>query len=185
MNGYRTLERGFMAAAIGTLLVAPRPAAANGAASTRNIFLGTAAAAAGTLLIINHNKQVHAKYAEDARRQAATQDQANQAQAAYSSERSAYDHQSAIVREYRKEVAYRQRQVDARDREIVQLKHSLVVAKYGRVNHVALAPVRPVPVRALIVPVRRSAVLAPHAPRARQAQAQPQTVAASYGWGTY
>ena len=55
------------------------PANADGAASTRNIILG-GALAAGTLLIINHNKKVHQKEDElsNARYQAeAERDQAN------------------------------------------------------------------------------------------------------------
>src|ERR1700722_15093336 len=80
------------------ILLPPHPAWADGGASTRNIILG-GAAAAGTLLIINHNKQVHARYAADAQRQAALQAQRNDSQAAYSSERSAYDHQVVINQE--------------------------------------------------------------------------------------
>jgi hypothetical protein len=81
------------------------PAFADGAASTRNILLGGAAAAAGTLILINHNKQVHQRYADDARRQAQAQAQANNAQAAYAAERRAYDNEVTINAEYKHEVA--------------------------------------------------------------------------------
>src|SRR5579864_8701627 len=74
----------------------PSPQAlADGAASTRNILLGIGAAA-GTLIIINHNKQVHAKYAQDAAAQAALANQRNDAEAAYKSEVQAYNHQVAV-----------------------------------------------------------------------------------------
>lgn len=79
------------------------PALADGAASTRNILLGVGAA---TYLIIQHNRKVHQKYAEDARRQAAAQQQANDAWAAYSSEKRAYDNEHAANAELQKEVAY-------------------------------------------------------------------------------
>ena len=94
------------------------PALADGAASTRNILLGGAAA---TLLIINHNRKVHQKYAEYDRRQAETQAQANNAQAAYESERSAYAHEAALVAGYKHEVAVQHQQVLA-------LRHQLAVS---------------------------------------------------------
>ncbi|MGH7708177.1 MAG: hypothetical protein ACREM8_01025 [Vulcanimicrobiaceae bacterium] len=90
--------------ALGTAFYGARPALANGAASTRNIIFG-AAAAAGTLLIINHNRKVHEKYAEDARRQANVEAQRNNLAAALSDERQAYQHQVAINQEYKHEVA--------------------------------------------------------------------------------
>lgn len=94
------------------------PALADGTASTRNILLGGAAA---TLLIINHNRKVHQKYAEYDRRQAETQAQANNAQAAYESERSAYAHEAALVAGYKHEVAVQHQQVLA-------LRHQLAVS---------------------------------------------------------
>ncbi len=85
--------------------MAPAPQAlADGAASTRNILLGIGAAA-GTLIIINHNKKVHQKYAEDAQKQAALAAQANDAQAAYKAEVKAYNNQLAVTNELKKEVA--------------------------------------------------------------------------------
>ena len=118
-------------AAASCLIFAPRPAAADGAASTRNIIFGAAAATAGTLLIINHNKKVHEKYAEYDRQQAATAAQRNEAEAAYESERQAYSHEASLVSEYRKETNYQHAQIKARDKEIASLRHSLVVAKSG------------------------------------------------------
>jgi hypothetical protein len=85
--------------------VVPAPALADGAASTRNIILGGAAAAAGTLILINHNKQVHAREAAMAQQQADAQAAAQNAQAAYAAERQAYLHQVALNKEYQHEVA--------------------------------------------------------------------------------
>ncbi len=62
-------------------LAAPSAVFADGAASTRNILLGAGAA---TYLIIQHNRKVHERYAQDARRQADLQSQNNNTQAAYS-----------------------------------------------------------------------------------------------------
>jgi len=85
--------------------VAPGPALADGAASTRNIILGGAAAAAGALILINHNKQVHAREAAMAQQQADTEAAAQNAQAAYRAERQAYLHQVALNKEYQHEVS--------------------------------------------------------------------------------
>ena len=108
-----------LALAIALVPLLPGTARADGAASTRNILLGGAAA---TLLIINHNRKVHQKYAEYDRRQAETQAQANNAEAAYQSERSAYAHEAALVAGYQHEVAVQHRMVLA-------LRHQLVVAR--------------------------------------------------------
>jgi hypothetical protein len=92
--------------------LAPAPQAlADGAASTRNILLGIGAAA-GTLIIINHNKKVHQKYAEDAQKQAALAAQRDDAQAAYKAEVKAYDNQLAVNNELRKEVAVKDHIID-------------------------------------------------------------------------
>ncbi|HEV2261512.1 MAG TPA: hypothetical protein VGR69_04405, partial [Candidatus Rubrimentiphilum sp.] len=93
----------------GTTMVAmlaaatPTVAMADGAASTRNILLGAGLA---TYLIIQHNRKVHEKYAEDARRQAELQSENNNIQAAYSSEQSAYSNSLAEIRDLKREVAY-------------------------------------------------------------------------------
>ncbi|HTJ26811.1 MAG TPA: hypothetical protein VMA36_11685 [Candidatus Limnocylindria bacterium] len=120
-----------LAAALGTTALPAAPALADGAASTRNIILGGAAAAAGTLLIINHNKKVHEKYAEYDRRQAATQAAANNAEAAYQSERQAYAHEAALVSSY-------QHEVSLQHQEVLRLRHEL--AMRNSAQHVAAAP---------------------------------------------
>lgn len=107
-----------LAAGLTASVVPAAPALADGAASTRNILIGGAAAAAGTLILINHNKQVHAKYAEDARQQAAAQAQANNAEAAYESEKSAYQNQSAVLSEYKHEVVVQHQQIVALRRQV-------------------------------------------------------------------
>ena len=107
------------AATLAAATLPSAPALADGAASTRNILIGGAAA---TLLIINHNRKVHQKYAEYDRRQAETQSQANNAEAAYESERSAYAHEAALVAGYKHEVAVQHQQVLA-------LRHQLVVSQ--------------------------------------------------------
>ena len=84
-------------------LAAPSAAMADGAASTRNILLGAGLA---TYLIIQHNRKVHQKYAEDARQQAALQSQNSNMQAAYSSERTAYQNSQAEIVDLKREVAY-------------------------------------------------------------------------------
>lgn len=147
---------------IAALLVAPlagaRPAYADGAASTRNIIFG-AAAAAGTLLIINHNKKVHERYAEDARRQASVELERNNAQAAYASERQAYENEAALVGQYQREVAIQHEEVVRQRGEISSLKHKLAYAK----------------------PAVRAAS-APKTPATVVAKNQPEVV--SYGWGS-
>jgi hypothetical protein len=82
---------------------APSAALADGAASTRNILLGAGLA---TYLIIQHNRKVHERYAEDARQQAALQSQNSNMQAAYNSERSAYNNAQAEIVDLKREVAY-------------------------------------------------------------------------------
>lgn len=133
----------------------PAPALADGAASTRNIILGGAAA---TLLIINHNRKVHQKYAEYDRRQAQTQAAANNAEAAYESERSAYAHEASLVAGYKHEVA-------VQHQEVLRLRHQIAMQN-GRSQRVADR-----------TPAGRSAVPA--------RTNRPTTLVASnsYGWG--
>ena len=166
-----------LAAALGASMLAPRPAVADGGASTRNIIFG-AAAVGGTLLILNHNKKVHQKYAEYDQRQAVTQSQRNQAEAAYESEKQAYAHEAALVSEYRKETAYQHSQVVGRDREIASLERSLQVAKYGAPRAASLARPASVPVAAAVNRAK---------PPARPVVASHDAAApvVSYGWGTY
>ncbi len=104
----------------------PIAAAADGAASTRNIILGGAVAG---YLIIQHNRKVHEKYAEDAQRQAATAQNANDAWAAYSAEKRAYENQVAANRELKREVAYQQKQLADTGMRIITVKG--VPAKHG------------------------------------------------------
>jgi hypothetical protein len=105
-----------IAAMLATL--APQaPVSADGAASTRNIILGGAAAA---LIIINHNKQVHARYAQDAATQASLAAQRDDAQAAYNSERKAYESEAALVADLKKEVSYQHNMIE-------QLRHQVAI----------------------------------------------------------
>lgn len=101
MNLKRALAGTALAAVLATM--APAPSLADGAASTRNIILGVGAA---TYLIIQHNRKVHQRYAEDARRQAELSQQRNDAWSAYNSERAAYQQQVAANADLRREVAY-------------------------------------------------------------------------------
>jgi hypothetical protein len=145
-----------LAAVLGATAMPAAPALADGAASTRNIILG-GAAVAGTLLIINHNRKVHQKYAEYDRRQAATQARANNAEAAYESERQAYAHEAALVSSYQHEVAIQHQ-------EVLRLRHQLAMRNAQR--HVASAPAQ----------TRVARVAAP-------APAGQQLENVSYGWG--
>ena len=104
-------------AAMLALLVPAAPALADGAASTRNIILGIGAA---TYLIIQHNRKVHAKYAEYDRRQAELQSENNDAWAAYSSEKNAYNNAIAEVGDLKREVAYQHNVVE-------QLRHQVAM----------------------------------------------------------
>lgn len=158
-------------------MLTPRPAVADGGASTRNIIFG-AAAVGGTLVILNHNKKVHQKYAEYDRRQAATESQRNQAESAYESETRAYAHEAALVNEYRKETAYQHAQVVGRDRQIASLEHSLQVAKFGASHAAAL--VRPTFVPVAVTPSRAKLPARPVV-----AARAPVAPVVSYGWGTY
>ncbi|MBC5800218.1 MAG: hypothetical protein GIX03_07390 [Candidatus Eremiobacteraeota bacterium] len=192
MKGSSRIATAAITAALATSLCAPQPAAADGAASTRNIIFG-AAAIGGTLLILNHNKKVHQKYAEYDRRQAEDEAAKNQAEAAYQSERQAYNHEVAVVDQYRQETAYQHSQVVARDREIASLEHSLAVAKYGRqaVSRVAYAAPRKNTGRHLqrhtrrIARVQRRSVNHNRPPTRMVAARQQKPQVVSYGWGAY
>jgi hypothetical protein len=149
---------------IAALLMSLTPAPqvlADGAASTRNILLGVGAAAA-TLIIINHNKKVHQKYAEDAQAQAALASQRNDAQAAYRAEVKAYDNQVAVNTELKEEVAIKDKQVQQQNDAIGQLRQQL--AQMGvQTQQVAAVP----------APAPKHALVSAHAPQM-----------ISYGWGT-
>jgi hypothetical protein len=135
MNMKRTLASLALAGTVALTAVPSAPALADGAASTRNI-IGGAAVAAGTLLIINHNKQVHAKEDQMASAQAQAEENANNAQAAYVSERKAYLAQVAINNEYKHEVA-------VQHKLIVQMRNQLAsVQKSGNVGASPAQPAR-------------------------------------------
>ena len=169
------VSRCLFALAAGSLIapaVGISPVYADGAASTRNIIFG-AAAAAGTLLVINHNKKVHQRYAEDAQRQADLERQRDNLQAAYDSERRAYDNEVALVASYQHEVAVQHDEV-VRDRaQISSLEHSLALAATR--SHRTVAQRRsPQPVHVAAAPVQHAA----------PAQNAPAPEVVSYGWGT-
>jgi hypothetical protein len=134
----RTLASLALAATLAATIAPAAPAFADGAASTRNIIIGGAAAAAGTLIIINHNKQVHAKEDQMASSQAAAEENADNAQAAYASERKAYLSQVALNNDYKREVAVQHKM-------IVQLRSQLATAARSRsmANNAAPAPNQP------------------------------------------
>jgi hypothetical protein len=158
MKTKRFLATSVIAALLMSLTPAPQ-VLADGAASTRNILLGVGAAAA-TLIIINHNKKVHQKYAEDAQAQAALASQRNDAQAAYRAEVKAYDNQVAVNSELKEEVAIKDKQAQQQKDAIDQLRQQL--AQMG---------------------VQTQPVAAAPAPKPVQVSAHaPQMI--SYGWGT-
>jgi len=169
-----------LAATLAATVLPAAPALADGAASTRNIILGGAAA---TLLIINHNRKVHQKYAEYDRRQASTQAAASNAQAAYQSERRAYAHEAALVQGYQHEVA-------VQHHEVVMLRRQLAQAQSrAHAQHVAAAAAQPAArPQVAAAPAARPAIqpLVAGARIERTRSAQPSRIAntASYGWGT-
>ena len=148
-------------AALFATVVPAAPALADGAASTRNILLGIGAA---TYLIIQHNRKVHQKYAEDARRQAEISSQRDDAWAAYNSERNAYAQQVAVNQELQHEVAY-QHQV------VMQVQHQ--IAMVNRSNGSQNVAARTVYVRQ---PVQT-------AQNARPTSNGQQVAMVDYGWG--
>jgi len=145
--------------AFGTTFLAPQAVYADGAASTRNIIFG-AAAVGGALLIINHNKKVHQKYAEYDQRQAQLSAENANMQSAYASERSAYLHEVALVNEYKKEVAYQHQVVVSQQHQLAQLKGQMGGSRSS----------------SFVQPTQATAV-------AHSAHELPQVV--SFGWGTF
>lgn len=105
-------------AALVAALVMPRPVLADGAASTRNILLGAAAA---TLLIINHNKKVHQRYAEDAQRQAELASQANDAKAEAAQYQRAYQNEVAVADNLKREVSVQHDQIASLQQQVALL----------------------------------------------------------------
>lgn len=158
-----------LAAALATTALPAAPALADGAASTRNIIIGGAAAA---LLIINHNKKVHEKYAEYDRRQAATQAEANDAQAAYESERSAYAHEAALVSSYQHEVA-------VQHQEVLRLRHQIAMTNRARAQqNVAQRQSQPAAFHPLVAGARVTS-------NANPAPTRIASTGTTYGWGTF
>ncbi len=150
-----TIKHALAALAItGTLAFAfpAAPARANGAASTRNLILLGAAA---TYLIIQHNRKVHEKYAEDAQRQAALEQENNNAWAAYHQEQRAYNEEVAVNQSLKKEVAYQHNVVQQQRRQLAAMNlHRNFIAQGAAV-----------------------AAAGPHGSQGRQ------VAMASFGWG--
>ncbi|GAC1312584.1 MAG: hypothetical protein NVS2B3_16110 [Vulcanimicrobiaceae bacterium] len=177
MNLSHRIATAALAGAMGLSFAAPRPALADGAASTRNIIFG-AAAIGGTLLVINHNKKVHQRYAEYDRHQAEVESERNQAQAAYVHEKRAYASEVAVVHDLQREVAYQRSALHQRDKTVASLRHSLIVAKYGRERRTAY--VRP------SSSVRTSRTVRNRPPqKADVARGGPAAQTLSYGWGSF
>ncbi|GAC1303592.1 MAG: hypothetical protein NVSMB19_13700 [Vulcanimicrobiaceae bacterium] len=167
-----------LAGAMGLSFAAPQPALADGAASTRNIIFG-AAAIGGSLLVINHNKKVHQKFAEYDRRQAESESERNQAQAAYIHEKRAYQSEVALVHDLERQVAVQRNMIHQRDKQVASLTHSLIVAKkYARENRTASAG------RFAVPHATRAARNAPP-PKADVAVGSHAAQTVSYGWGSF
>ena len=134
------MKRTIAAVLAASLLVGLTPSGAvkaDGAASTRNILIGAAAA---TLLIVNHNRQVHEKYAQDAQAQAALAAQRNDAQAAYTSEKKANDNLQVANSELKREVAYQHDIITKQDQKLAMVKSSTVTSpNYASTSTVASA----------------------------------------------
>jgi len=154
MKFNRLLASAALAGMLATLAPAP-PASADGAASTRNILLGIGAAAA-TMVIVNQNRKIHERYAQDAATQAALAQKANDAWAAYHAEQSAYQHEVAVVGSLKTELAYQQNQISG-------LKQQLASANANQHNYVATT------VTKVASPVG----------------VQQKVALVSYGWGTF
>jgi hypothetical protein len=141
-------------------MLAPQTAAnADGAASTRNILL--LGAAAGTLILINHNKQVHAKYAADAAEEASLAAQRNDAQNAYKSEQKAYANEAALVNDLKNEVAYQHNIIVQQQRQLADIAPAQPANHAGPAFVAQTTVVKPTPVGG-----------------------STQVAAVSYGWGT-
>jgi len=110
------------------------PALADGAASTRNIIFGAAAAGVGTWAIINHNKKVHQKIDEKDAQIHSLDQQRSDAETSATSEHQAYLHEVAVANHYMAETA-------SLKREVVSLKRQ--VSQNGAPAPVALHPAQP------------------------------------------
>lgn len=151
MNFKRLLALGLLAALL-TSLAPTRPALGDQAAVWRNLFIVGAGAA--TIVTINHNKQVHAKYAAYDQRVASLSAERNDAWAAYRSEKAAYEHEVAVSQALEHEVSYQHGIIQ-------QMRRQLAVNDTRSGSFVATT-------------VRKEK-------RANQTR---QVAAISYGWGT-
>jgi len=101
-----------MALCAGLLSVgAGAPDLTDGAASTRNIIFGAAAAGVGTAVVINHNKKVHQKIDEKDAQIHSLDQQRSDAETSSQSEHQAYLHEVAIANQYMAENASLKREV--------------------------------------------------------------------------
>ena len=114
MNIKQAIAATALTATLGMAIPAA-PALADGAASTRNIILFGAAA---TYMVIQHNRKVHERYAEDARKQAYLQQQNNDAWAAYHEEQRAYQQQVAVNSDLKREIAYQHNVVEQQRKQL-------------------------------------------------------------------
>ena len=123
----------------------------------------SSAARPPTLLIINHNRKVHEKYAEKDRAIARQQARASDAESAYYSERQAYAHEAALVASYQHEVA-------VQHQEVLRLRHQIAMSR-RTAQHVAAAQPQPA-----FHPLVAAATHRPNRAATRVANV-------SYGWG--
>jgi hypothetical protein len=116
---------------------------------------------------------VHQRYADDARRQADTQAQANNAQAAYAAERRAYDNEVAVNAEYKHEVATQHTLIES-------LRKEVALQKSRAARATAQVRSQPQPARAAV------AASAPHSSTNAAPSEPPLRVAStSWGWGQF
>ena len=155
------LKRTMAAVLAASLLVGFTPSGAvkaDGAASTRNILIGAAAA---TLLIVNHNRKVHEKYAADAQAQASLAAQRNDAQAAYASEKKANENLVAANSELKREVAYQHEIITRQNKQLAMVKSSTITS-----------------------PSYATVASTPRRPGVAGSSNSQQVASVTYGWGT-
>jgi uncharacterized protein (DUF2252 family) len=151
----------FIVTALLALTLPALPARADGAASTRNIILG-GALAAGTLLILNHNKKVHQKEDELSNARDQAQAQRDQAYASYQSEAASAGALRKQLAAENREMASLKRQIAQQNSQIRQLRKQVSETNGNSAKNSFIGPP---PTRAASTP-----------PTMRLAQA-------SYGWG--
>jgi predicted metal-dependent hydrolase len=117
--------------------VPTRPAYADGAASTRNLIL-LGAGAAATYLIVEHNRKVHEREAAMAEQNAQSAQQANNAWAAYRQEHKAYLAEAQAVSALKREVAYQHRVVQKQQQELASLGAHTELRSDGHGDRVAM-----------------------------------------------